>query len=629
MANFLEIRGMPELRSKTLGNPKIKIAIIDGGIDLKHSCFKGANIRLNTSYWVSKENLDKKQEAQGKLHGTFIASVLLGQIGTIVEGISPQCKGEFIEFSMSSESSTPQLDMVRAINLARQSGANIIHISVATPTITGKTDELLTKTIQDCIKDNILIVAPGGNDKGECLCIPAAIPGVLVVGALTEQEIPFRFSNWGGIYQKQGITVVGEQIQGAKVGGGTMLEKGTSCAAPILTGIAALLMSLQKQQGIEPNAKAVFNAILQSATVVSAKEIEDKGERQRYLVGKLDVEVAVKKVLNASSVALNTRNEAKDGKNVLKNKSKAVHSEKESSTIKHSSESVEASNINQNVERKVFALGTLGYDFGTEARRDTFAQTMKPKKIESISLDANPEDPHQIVEHFEDNLSETNAVIWTLNIELTPIYAIEAEEAFASDAYRLLLSILKNQLLPEHNRDYVEKVSIPGMLTGKEATLMSGQVIPVINVLNTRGVYGWKVNVLVNNAIESFREMDKSSLNINRLKQNLQDFLEKIYYHLRNLGITSYDRALNHAATNAFQAVQILSDALVKGYELDDIQVEKSSFGRMDSDSLDVILKFFNPKNNQESKRIYRYTVDVSEVIPITIGKVRSWSSSK
>ena len=46
-------------------------------------------------------------------------------------------------------------------------------------------------------------------------------------------------------------------------------------------------------------------------------------------------------------------------------------------------------------------------------------------------------------------------------------------------------------------------MSIPGVLTGRSVKLFSGQVIPVIEINNTRGLYGWKVNTLVNAAIAS------------------------------------------------------------------------------------------------------------------------------
>jgi hypothetical protein len=54
--------------------------------------------------------------------------------------------------------------------------------------------------------------------------------------------------------------------------------------------------------------------------------------------------------------------------------------------------------------------------------------------------------------------------------------------------------------------------------------------------------------------------------------------------------------------------------------------VKKSPVCRPDSDCYDVELAFFNPNNTRVANRIYRFTVDVSDVIPVTIGAVRSWT---
>ena len=96
---------------------------------------------------------------------------------------------------------------------------------------------------------------------------------------------------------------------------------------------------------------------------------------------------------------------------------------------------------------------------------------------------------------------------------------------------------------------------------------------------------------------------------------------------MRNLGTTSQDRALNFAATNAFQAASTFAQAVAEGMELDSITVEKSPFCRPDSDGWDVKLKFFDPENSRRAKRVYRFTIDVSDLIPVTLGDVRSWST--
>ncbi|WP_197046342.1 hypothetical protein [Planktothrix paucivesiculata] len=41
--------------------------------------------------------------------------------------------------------------------------------------------EIFAHAVKQCQDSNILIVAPGGNDKGECWCIPSILPDVLTI----------------------------------------------------------------------------------------------------------------------------------------------------------------------------------------------------------------------------------------------------------------------------------------------------------------------------------------------------------------------------------------------------------------------------------------------------------------
>jgi hypothetical protein len=106
----------------------------------------------------------------------------------------------------------------------------------------------------------------------------------------------------------------------------------------------------------------------------------------------------------------------------------------------------------------------------------------------------------------------------------------------------------------------------------------------------------------------------------------LGNFLNRVYYDLRNLGITPEQRALNFAATNAFQASQVLESAANGTLELDVVSVHKSPVCRPDSDCYDIEIAFFDPTNVLVANRIYRFTVDVSDVMPVTIGAIRAWS---
>jgi hypothetical protein len=129
---------------------------------------------------------------------------------------------------------------------------------------------------------------------------------------------------------------------------------------------------------------------------------------------------------------------------------------------------------------------------------------------------------------------------------------------------------------------------------------------------------------------------------LDEIRYSLRVFLQRIYYDLRNLGQTSQERALNFAATDVFQNVGALVEVLrnkkrpsadtgsgqAVTMQLDTLEVERSPFCRMDSDCWDVKLKFFDPENDKRAKRVIRYTIDVSDIMPVTLGKPRIWDVS-
>src|SRR5262249_30304545 len=153
---------------------------------------------------------------------------------------APRCRGVNVPVALDDESVQCPLALTRGIDAARSQGANIIHVAPCIQTATSKGDDLLDRAIRLCAENNVLVIAPAGNDNGQSWCLPAALPDVLAVGALNDKGVPFKFSNWGGVYQKQGITAPGEHILGAEPGGITSRRKGTSCSAPVVTGVAAL-----------------------------------------------------------------------------------------------------------------------------------------------------------------------------------------------------------------------------------------------------------------------------------------------------------------------------------------------------------------------------------------------------
>ncbi len=188
-----------------------------------------------------------------------------------------------------------QLDLARAITQAVQAGAHIINISGGERSFSGAAHPILTDAIQTCVERGVLIVAAAGNEGCDCLHIPGASPSVLAVGAMDAQHQPLGFSNWGDTYRSQGILAPGENILGAATGDGTVLQSGTSYATPIVSGIAALLLSLQQKLGQKPEPQAVRTALLESAHACDPKVVSDC---RPFLVGALNLSGAQALITN-------------------------------------------------------------------------------------------------------------------------------------------------------------------------------------------------------------------------------------------------------------------------------------------------------------------------------------------
>jgi hypothetical protein len=122
--------------------------------------------------------------------------------------------------------------------------------------------------------------------------------------------------------------------------------------------------------------------------------------------------------------------------------------------------------------------------------------------------------------------------------------------------------------------------------------------------------------------------VDDKALNVHSERvAGIRNFTERVYHELMNLGRTSPERAINFAGTNAFQAMAVFEQAARENLMLDSIETGRSPVCRPGSDCWDVKLTFFDPANRLTvARKVYRFTVDVSDVVPVTVGKVRSWS---
>ncbi|WCE02530.1 S8 family serine peptidase (plasmid) [Streptomyces sp. HUAS 31] len=290
------LRGVPG-EAELLGDPGVRVAVLDGPVDMTHPCFAGANLtRLATL--VS----DPAGTGPMSLHGTHVTSLLFGQAP--VAGLIPRCTGlllpVFREAPDGRVSRVPQLDLARAVERAVEAGAHIINISGGERTPDGRAEALLERALRLCQDNGVLVVAAVGNDGCDCLQAPAATPSVLAVGATDANGKPLDINNWGPAYRANGVLAPGRDIDGAAPGGRLAALTGSSFATPAVTGVAALLVAQQIAEGRTIDPLAAGRAIRESTSRPPCAS-DDAPECRRLLGGRLDAERAFELVREGTS----------------------------------------------------------------------------------------------------------------------------------------------------------------------------------------------------------------------------------------------------------------------------------------------------------------------------------------
>ncbi|PQQ40037.1 peptidase S8 [Photorhabdus luminescens] len=627
---------LDELKKIGQSGKDIKVGIIDGLIEKNHPLLRHLDIKYSL-----------KSKGKQTTHGTAVCSLVGGESVGIAENITVYNIPVFQEDHQGNLQGCSELTLAKAINEARRYGCHIINISGASLSVNGRGSDDLRKAVNNCESDGILIIAAVGNEGVNQESLPASLDSVLAIGACDKDGYPAKFNNFGHKLRKKMLLAPGVLMPVAIADSNISRVSGSSFAAPIITGVSALIMRALSLHGKKQAAKVVRDLLFETATWLQPPA----SEHQLFRLYRLNISSLLRRVQPELTSAQQNRNtimstedsnisppsiDLSTQKNNLINPATEIN---ESDVFVPSSFSPQlqsfslalpeindpASNnrvhapINRVIpqadfdarnvrsQEKVFLIGTIGYDFGTEARLDYFTQVMGNKN-------GHPFDPCQMAEHLTtgDNVEQSNALIWTLKVDGIPIYAIKPDSQFAVLEYARLVEFLNEQ-----ETKGVERVSISGIITG-ETRLFNGQVIPTVSPV-LRGMFNWKSRDLTKLI------MDAKSIGTPEAEE-LINFINRIYYELRNRGYESHERAINYAATNAYQMREIFDDAFSKSLFLNSISAVVSPVSRPDSDCWDVVLEFFNPKERlTAARKLYRYTIDVSDIMPVTIGVLRSW----
>jgi hypothetical protein len=624
--------GVDEIRAQTAGDGRVCVAVLDGPVDLSHPSLRGANLQQMDGLVPGEPD-----GGPATRHGTLIASVIFGRPDSQSPGIAPGCCGVAVPIFESGEGDAirpcSQLDLARALTRAVLAGAQVINVSGGQFAPGGAAHPLLAEVVAYCARQGVLIVAAAGNEGCDCLHVPAALEPVLAVGAMDGRGEPMRFSNWGGAYQTRGVLAPGDLLQETTPRGARAPVGGTSYATAVASGVAGLLLSWQLRRGQRPDPHRVREAILAGARESLSSRVRDADPR--YLSGPLNVRGAL------SFLTRGIRTMAESGEIIASDlpanrvTGGAAIEAPPAAPAAGPGEAAGPRAEAKPAEKPagcgcgartppslVYALGQIGFDFHTEARLDSFAQKMAARAGARSPDRSIAFDPRRLLAYLESNPWDAAALEWTLTLEGTPLYAIRPTGPFAAEGYKMLQRFLREQI-----EEGVERVSVPGVAVGK-STLLNGQTVPTL-IPDLRGMYSWTTKALVD-AVAGADVVTDGSVEAGRnghgARQGVSNFLTRVYHEVRNLGLTPQDRALNYAATNAFEIREVYADAIRERMELDQVTVVPSAVCRPGSDCWDVQVCFFYPERHvQTVRKVYRFTVDVSDTVPVTVGVMRSW----
>ncbi|MGO2747639.1 S8 family serine peptidase [Microbacterium sp.] len=253
----------------------VTIAVIDTGIGKVPAVFGDAVI---DGVDVSGSGAPDGRSPVGTVdpdHGSWVASIAAGRgkaDGTGMIGVAPEANLLSVSIGFGAAAVVPFADQVaEGVRWAVDHGADIINMSFTTNTLDWDKswDDAFLYAYEH---DVVVVVAAGNRGSGTSVVgAPATIPGVLTVGGVDQNGTASVEASTQGI--TIGIAAPSEGLLGVSADGTLTGWRGTSGAAPIVAGVAALVRSAHP----ELDAANVINRVIATATPVpGVTEVPDK-----------------------------------------------------------------------------------------------------------------------------------------------------------------------------------------------------------------------------------------------------------------------------------------------------------------------------------------------------------------
>jgi len=219
----------------------VTVAVIDTGIDGSHQDLAGTVVGGSDFSGVGASD-GQTPVGDGDEHGTLVGSLIAGRghgAGDGVIGVAPESEllSASVGFGVGTSSSDDQI--ADAVRWSVDNGADVINMSLTRNTLDWP--ESWDDAFLYAMEKDVVVVAAAGNRGSGTTSVgaPATMPGVVTVAGVDRRgEASFDASS-------QGITISvsapSEELVGAAPGDRYFEWAGTSGAAPLVSGVVALV----------------------------------------------------------------------------------------------------------------------------------------------------------------------------------------------------------------------------------------------------------------------------------------------------------------------------------------------------------------------------------------------------
>jgi thermitase len=239
----------------------VSVAVIDTGIDSTHPDLAG-NVVLFKNY-VNPGATAADDEG----HGTHVAGIIAAVRNNGLDGVGTAPKAKLYAFKvLDSTGAGDDAGVSAAIRDAVDlTPCRIISMSLGGP---ASGDRVLEDAVAHARSKGAIVIAAAGNDGVTTPSYPAAITGVIGVGAVDAQDKLASFSNYGTA--DLDIVAPGVGILSTLPNNQTASWSGTSMATPFVSGAAALVWASRPSL----DATGVTNLLLSTAQDLGAAGID-------------------------------------------------------------------------------------------------------------------------------------------------------------------------------------------------------------------------------------------------------------------------------------------------------------------------------------------------------------------